>query len=181
MKEITTEDIINGIKYPKIKYFGERTNQSEERFLINNYNPCEQSDSLNYSPYHYDIKSIKRGINDEFYNYDIMKGFSCLLNQISNSSPDVYSRYLTIHSNIGDLIKIGEESVFGDVFLAEIGKNREKILVIKTPKANTANRSLIHEAFVGLFGTNTLRKYIPNFSYVYGYFDCSLLFYQQTD
>ena len=30
----------------------------------------------------------------------------------------------------------------------------------------------MHEAFIGLAGTNQLRKEIPNFSFIYGAFKC---------
>ena len=43
----------------------------------------------------------------------------------------------------------------------------DPLFIIKTPK-NSSNDCL-HESFIGLYGTNKLRKYIPNFSYVYGF------------
>lgn len=42
-------------------------------------------------------------------------------------------------------------------------------VVIKYPKQD----NLTHEIFVGLYGTNFLRQYIPNFSFVYGGFRCT--------
>nr|WIL05020.1 divergent kinase [Cedratvirus duvanny] len=42
-------------------------------------------------------------------------------------------------------------------------------VVIKYPKQD----NLTHEIFVGLYGTNILRQFIPNFSFVYGGFRCT--------
>lgn len=43
------------------------------------------------------------------------------------------------------------------------------------------NHYIQHEAFIGLAGTNALRREIPNFAYVYGIFNCALDKYKIDD
>ena len=46
-----------------------------------------------------------------------------------------------------------------------------EMFIVKTPKS--IDDDLEHELIVGLYGTNRLRQYIPNFAYIYGGFKCS--------
>jgi hypothetical protein len=46
------------------------------------------------------------------------------------------------------------------------------MLVLKAPQ-DPKNTELLHELFVGSFGTNKARRDIPNFAYIYGGFECS--------
>lgn len=72
---------------------------------------------------------------------------------------------------ITDISKIGKESVEGYVFKTNIDNN-DSLFVMKAPR-DPSNDNLYHEAFVGTFALNKIRKYVPNFMYVYGYFTCS--------
>jgi hypothetical protein len=51
----------------------------------------------------------------------------------------------------------------------------DKPFVAKSPRRTTeeGNEGLLHEYFVGAFGTNTLRSLIPNFAFILGTFQCS--------
>lgn len=84
--------------------------------------------------------------------------------------PEILRALLCINSeelNITTLRLIGEPSVEGYAMLSD-----EDLFVVKAPRRE--NISLIHEYFVGFFGTNTLRNVIPNFAYILGAFECSL-------
>lgn len=51
-------------------------------------------------------------------------------------------------------------------------EDARNFFVIKVPRV-PKNDNLSHELVVGMYGTNMLRKYIPNYLYVYGGFKCS--------
>lgn len=69
-----------------------------------------------------------------------------------------------------DFVKINNRGIFGSTYRVTFS-NEPDMVVIKTPVGTdtTADDNLIHEAFVGYKLTNKLRRYIPNFMYVYGY------------
>lgn len=65
---------------------------------------------------------------------------------------------------------LGTVTAEGLTFRASMSGN-SNLFVIKTPK--TSNDNLIHEAVIGLYAMNKLRRYLPNFMYVYGFAKCS--------
>ena len=94
-----------------------------------------------------------------------------------------------VRSLIDNLTKIGGESAEGYAMLANLRsldpryQDAKNLFVVKTPKNPTAESfaNQTHEYFIGVFGTNTLRNHIPNFSYVMGSFDCSPPFIDNKD
>jgi hypothetical protein len=56
------------------------------------------------------------------------------------------------------------------VFTADLG-NLKDLVVVKSGFV-TDNHTLVHEAIVGIYGTNLLRRKIPNYAFVYGAFSC---------
>jgi serine/threonine protein kinase len=51
--------------------------------------------------------------------------------------------------------------------------NIDDVIIIKANDTEKNNYKFIHEIFIGLYGTNKLRKYIPNFSFILGGLRCS--------
>lgn len=103
-----------------------------------------------------------------------MKAAMCTADSIFYTSPfDVGSLYLNnrIRMYIHELRQIGSESIEGYTLLANF-ENAKDMFVIKVSRS-PSNDNLLHELVVGLYGTNKLRQYIPNFAYVYGGFKCS--------
>jgi len=86
------------------------------------------------------------------------------LNVVSRIQFDVFNKFL---KNITPVSKLGLHGMVVKSDLKSI-KNR---FVVKYSRRNNSSET-IHEAFVGLFGTNELRYYIPNFAMVYGLFEC---------
>ncbi len=71
-----------------------------------------------------------------------------------------------------DLIKvIGKPSIEGYAMKTKFLGN-DDIIITKSPRDSNGD-DIVHEAFIGFYVTNKIRRYVPNFMYVYGYVDCS--------
>ena len=119
---------------------------------------------------------IKKAITDGFSDVNILKGVLCLNNSILTvpSQMDRNTRH-KIKEYITDLTKVGGRSVYGYAMLSEVQKKSKDVFIVKVPRniseKDTANQ--LHEYVVAVYGTNDLRKEIPNFSFVLGRFSCS--------
>ena len=103
-----------------------------------------------------------------------MKAAMCTADSIFYTSPyDVGSLYLNnrIRMYIHNLRQVGGESAEGYALVADF-ENAKDMFVVKVSRS-PSDDTLLHELVVGLYGTNKLRQYIPNFAYVYGGFKCS--------
>lgn len=69
-------------------------------------------------------------------------------------------------------VVIGKESVEGIAATISLANSKNQSFVIKTPRSKD-NDELVHEALVGMFALNKVRKYVPNFMFVYSYSRCS--------
>lgn len=109
---------------------------------------CPMTSLFNYSITKEDIKkAVDKSIKDS----SILNALMC------------FNEY---KPQVDRLRVIGEPSVDGYAMLSDGG-----LFVVKAPREK--NNDLIHEYFVGIFGTNELRSYIPNFAYILGMFECS--------
>lgn len=107
-------------------------------------------------------------------NPAVMQEVMCLVDSLFYTSPyDVGSLYLNnrIRLYIHNLRQIGAESIQGYALSADF-ENVADMFIIKAARSPTEDE-LRHELMVGLYGTNRLRQYLPNFAYVYGGFKCS--------
>ena len=66
---------------------------------------------------------------------------------------------------------IGPPSIEGYAMETSLSSS-SKLFVIKTPR-NRKRDNLVHEALCGLYVTNSVRRMVPNFMYVYGFSTCS--------
>lgn len=119
-------------------------------------------------------KKMKTILDKEFYNPEVMEAASCAIYSVFFGLPN--NRGNTSHMElakkyVSNLHKIGGESVSGYALTGDI-KDAKDMFVIKVPRHLSGSSDLYHELFVGLFGTNHLRKFIPNFAFVYGGFRC---------
>src|SRR5690606_14916983 len=71
-----------------------------------------------------------------------------------------------LDKRIGDL-----NTVYGLAFSASL-KETKDLFVIKAPQYDYLSSSLLHEYVIGMYGTNRIRHLVPNFTYVFGYFEC---------
>lgn len=119
-------------------------------------------------------EELKELLQGQLYNPEVQQAASCIASSIFYSSP--YDRG-SLHQNerirsfFRGLHRIGAESVEGYALVSSLDETPD-FFVIKTAR-DPRNDGLGHELLVGLFGTNLLRAYLPNFAYVYGGFKCS--------
>lgn len=114
-----------------------------------------------------DISQLINILSDQFCNIEAMEAISCFIQNIQLWESSLSSNY-RLREYFGDLEQFGPLSNHGVVM------DGSKPFIIKASR-NTieADEELIHETFIGLKGTNQLRKFIPNFVYVFGFFECS--------
>ncbi len=136
---------------------------------------------------------LRSMLSTNFYNPAVMESVACNVDAIFYGLPN--SKGLVTASQrarkyVTDLHRIGSESVAGYALSAGVSGVNDSIIV-KAPRprlrkcgsdnyllkmnSNPSDRpgsDLIHELFVGLYATNSMRRKIPNFSYVYGGFRC---------
>ena len=69
---------------------------------------------------------------------------------------------------------IGTPSAYGIVMQAE-DVNHNALFVLKVSKDNSKESvdDMVHEAFIGIYALNNMRKYVPNFTYTYGMLSCT--------
>lgn len=147
----------------------------EERF-IENVSPCFEADLelINTNFYGMNEKTLQEIVKTSFFSQEAMKTSECFVNslfyisKVDSGSTELNDR---IRRYITNMQKIENPSAEAEVFVADFGE-AEGFFVIKTAK-NSSNDFLIHELLVGLYGTNKLRNFVPNFAYVYGGFKCS--------
>jgi len=114
--------------------------------------------------------AITNELDERFYDYRFMNALSCLYGNLWLvdrkwfDATDLTQRYFKLKDNLS----LGIE---GTVFSAE-KKGSNLNFIIKSTRPRTSNAIGIHEIFIGLSTTNKLRKYCPNFAYVYGGFTC---------
>jgi hypothetical protein len=137
-------------------------NQEELKLLMRKYLPSLKTDELEHM------------VHDEFYNVNVMEVMSCLSEAIFYTSVEQEGQVdanLRIADWFSDVKQIGGPSAVGTAMLSSL-KDAGGMLVLKAPQ-DPKNTELLHELFIGSFGTNKARKDIPNFAYIYGGFECS--------
>lgn len=106
---------------------------------------------------------------DPPFDQDIYSNFACLVDAIiTYYEDDRYGLKLWF-----DYIKkiSDSDNIEGNVVTSKFVGGNNPMFLIKTPKHKNID-NLIHEAFIGITCLNNLKKYIPNFMYVYSYFKC---------
>ena len=117
------------------------------------------------------VNRLKSLVNDSFYDNGVMNIMKCFINSIilTNNGYSINERITNYFTN---LKQIGAQSANGVALSASLN-NENNFFVIKAPQNPDDASALIHECFVGLNGTNSLRAEIPNFAYIYGFVNCS--------
>ena len=136
---------------------------------IYEYTNCTLETTIKENLTTINIENIQNLIANNFYNSAVMQFISCLVISLAKYSSDTSVEDATIHYWLKNIKAISTESLEGYVMTTDLERIKD-IFILKAPKYNY---SLIHELFVGFFGTNLLRQYIPNFAYIYGYLNCS--------
>ena len=125
-----------------------------------------------------DFSILESKLGDEFLDPVTMYEALCVYQSMTvaptmgGGSP-VSSKVIRYLDNMK---RIGVPSVAGDVALSSTGVPGQGVgratVITKTPKGDNEMGST-HEFFIGAYGTNRLRNYIPNFALVYSRFKCA--------
>jgi hypothetical protein len=150
----------------------------EEAQLLTNFTACPIN--KNIIPSHLntiDPRKVKELLTDSFWDKNVLDVAACVADSIfmlptDNATNEKIKRY------ISKLRQIGTESVGGYALLSNLNNpnldiEAEQLFVIKAPRSLTTANDLVHECFIGFFGTNKLREVLSNFSYIYAMFNCS--------
>lgn len=117
---------------------------------------------------------LKNVTIEQFYNPEAMAATLCTVDSIFYTSPyDVGSIHLNSRARlyIHNLRQIGAPSAEGYAMLGDFDKAKD-FFVVKVSR-DVEDDSLLHELIIGIYGTNKLRRHVPNFSYIYGGFKCA--------
>ena len=169
-------DLALNNKTKEIEYFERSENQRDlEKHLIANFSQCPiPKQDITKKLASLDPLRVKIETLNNFYNFQVTTAIACISENLITISPD-WQNY--IRSYFSDLKQIGTPSNFGTAFLTDlknpytqnVGKN---LFVIKAAKDKESENDILHEAMVGMLVLNNLRKIIPNFACIYGFFKC---------
>lgn len=123
-----------------------------------------------------DTAKVGELARNRFYDQAVMDMMVCVLDSVVFLPGDgPLDGGLTSAERVRNWIKkvrqIGGESVEGYAMLATLGQ-AEDLFVMKAPR-DPSSEGLNHEVVVGMYGLNQLRRFVPNFSQVYGFISCS--------
>lgn len=169
-------DIDNKIDKQETNLLKDKKNQDlNEKILLRkiyNVSTSNNRDTFVNEFNNLNIEKLQDLVHHDFYNSQVMENISQLVSTLvyfdetpRNNNTHIINRYIT------NLKRIGEPSENGIAMKADF-KNAKDLFIVKAPK-DPVYDELKHELIVSIFGTNQMRKYIPNFAYVYGGFKCS--------
>jgi len=183
---VTADDIINHmdfvakqLKDPVIREKLKRYEQEQlnnEEILVSSNQVCGKENLISLREHisRLNPDKLKKDVISKFYNADVMKATMCTIESIVYAPPDEigtpYHNNL-INEYITNLRQIGTESKNGYAMLGDFDGMKD--FFVDKVSRDPNNDTLVHELVVGLYGTNKLRQYIPNFSYIYGGLKCS--------
>jgi len=154
---IDNEDILNDKKEKIQKLFSDLMLEQDPQLCL--------KDCTRYNPLHLNTTLIKEKLTNNFYNPNVMIFMKHLFEFLINmKQPNEKINYFFRH-----ILPIGKESVNGVAMSVSL-KDEMDVFVLKIPKNSDDNEVNRHELAVGIYGTNSLREFVPNFSYLYGGF-----------
>lgn len=107
----------------------------------------------------------------EALNLSIHQNISCVISAIIEGSKSlVLTKQQKMHAAFKQPTLVGDPSGFGYAMKTSFEEGGN-LFVVKTSRR--AVDQDIREAVVGMFVTNLLREYVPNFMFVYGYTQCT--------
>ena len=191
-----TKDIVAEFNARKIKYKNDAKLRKDLQTYINNRleeeiteiesssSACTLQDTKKYKESIGSISTVKLGdeVRSRFASPEMMQIMACQLNAIFYTLPEEQG-YVGASEKVKEWITnmrtFGAPSLGGVAMTGGI-EGYENLFVVKVAQKSKST-DLIHEAFVGMAradangigGLNYLRKYIPNFAFIYGAFYCS--------
>jgi hypothetical protein len=140
------------------------------------YNNSEIVNDMKLRIFTFDDEILNEVMSDyQGINSNIHANISCAVDSIiyEGNTPGPNTPYMKdrIHNWFKNLTQIGKPSVEGYALKTSFS-DKSELFVVKTPQSPD-NDNLNHEAVVGFYALNKLRRFLPNFMYVYGYTKCS--------
>ena len=139
------------------------TIEEEEKFL-DDFQYCKQEAEF------FDLVQSAKYLHKEQYSSEFMEEFLCTVGHglsLDSHIPD--DIIFEIMEHVKSLQSLGDPTI-AEVYKVSLEKDLTPFII---KSSTTQESSIIHEAFVGLYVTNKFRKYVPNFAYILGYFQCS--------
>jgi len=173
--ELITEKLQDPVVREKLLQYEKKQLENEE-ILVSNNQICSKDNLVSLREHISKLKPdlLKKDVTQKFYNADIMQAAMCTIDSIIYAPSDKigtpYHNNL-INEYITNLKQIGTESKNGYAMLGNFDGMKD--FFVDKVSRDPSNDTLVHELVVGLYGTNKLRQYIPNFSYIYGGLKCS--------
>lgn len=130
-----------------------------------------------------DMDKLSKMINGHFFDSTVMSTMVCLSSTAYLASSSSLAPNERIKAWLRNLRRIGGESVSGFALMADAGYGigdtgtAKSPFIIKSLRDLSKYDELVHEIFLAMAATNHLRKIVPNFAYIYGFFECSPPFY----
>lgn len=169
------------------KIFGIQT-EFEDRYVTNSRicHPSGNNSLLGISIT--DVSGINRdsiicNLKQNFYDHNLMEEIRCLINTIIDiENEDGVSERARIQHFMEGLKRFGTPSAYNFAIKGELRSEQSEhnnyhkltgdMFVVKCPREPINSFELMHELVCGTAALNSLRKFIPNFSYVYDAFYC---------
>lgn len=124
-----------------------------------------------------DFIKLEQDLSNRFYNPELLKVSSAASSMIFLPSPlnlGAYSQQVSIRNWLKNPKYIPEKSTSESSTLSVKNPEDTSLFLLKVPNKPKKIDNIVHEYFVGAFGTNNLRLTgLPTFIYVYGLFSCS--------
>lgn len=167
------------------KYQKDTKQQIElEKEFLKSFKTCDGSDMMNPEDVQerlqdIDMEKFKDMLGGHFYSEKTMNAMVCVANSVYLASSSSLAPNERIRAWITKLKQIGTPSVAGYAMAAKIGSDIDEkstiddAFIVKAVRDGSKADELTHEVFVAFGGLNRLRKMVPNFAYVYGFFECS--------
>ncbi len=166
------------------KYVAKSKQQTElERNYLQSYRVCQSdampADWVQSRLGNIDMSKLNKSLSGEFYDSSVMDAMVCISSSVYLANSSSLSPNDRIRNWIRNLKQIGTESVSGYALSADAGygdsakASAENAFIVKAVRDSANATELIHEVFCGFSALNRLRKMVPNFAYIFGYFETS--------
>ena len=184
--DITTKDIIDAIELAdkyysqssvRRKLLSDKAKQTKEQEQLKNKPVCNLDDlnKIRDRLGSIDKDRLHDILTKYFYSAPMMKVAFCIFESILSDSGPLADGGLTDNQRVRYWFhadrQIGSESVFGYAISTSFDDS-SNLLVVKAPRPGTGPGDGVHEYIVGALALNNIRKYVPNFAYIFGTFDC---------
>ncbi len=121
-----------------------------------------------YSNRKISVDQIREALRYGYGNSNVLKTLMCVTNStLSTPNDDSLSRMMKIRDYLKGLSQLGDKK---NVMISD-----NTFFVVKGGKYE----EMLHEYFIGVYGTNKLRDKIPNFAYIFGKFECSPVYLEE--